>query len=668
MLRKTDNFGKQFCRLCFSIINDERFEEIKDVMRYILDVLLLKLDLNDRSEQIICNACSLKVMEAFKFKSMCLYPDNTINPYVNDETGYSVDLREIFAKEKGKEQLITTLDHTICRLCTQIIKEQFILVQEVDVDMINMYIPEINFLITKNPTICKQCFDSIGIHSNFIKNCLKVEEKIKCFPPGSLWTLAFDSCVETKEIGLKLEKNEYEDLIKSNFTAEKSKDEDETTIKTECIDIKSEYDSESGASLDVLPHSSAHDTISTIKESKPILKTHVTELRHPPRKKVHDFGKSGYKTASEKCLAIHQSVHNEALGVQMYKCDTCDYITIHKSILTCHQIGHKDPLEVPILKCDTNGYETNCKSILTDHTLTHKEPSQKQIFKCIYCQFESKSKRGISRHIFIHEGRLLDPKEATKIMHMLRLNKPFSIKKLTCEICNFTTLNKSKFSDHQLRHKGEKPHTCNECDYRALRKSSLKVHLLSHKKPSELPLYKCDKCDYETKQKGSLMKHQIRHKSASEANMHKCLYCAYETKYKPVLKDHIIYLHRSKLLDSEENLRVKHVLKLRKVITVKTYKCDKCDYETVHKREFANHQSKHGILSLRYRCEECSYATMYKNHLVSHQLSHKEASEVPVYTCDLCYFETKYKRSFDKHYLKHGNPSKAEIYQCKEDS
>ncbi|XP_018578336.1 uncharacterized protein LOC108916540 [Anoplophora glabripennis] len=240
MLRKMDNFGKQVCRLCLDIINDEHFEEINDVMRYILDVILLKLDL--KSEQIVCNSCSLKVMEAFKFKSMCLYPDNTIIPYVNDETGYSVDLRDIFAKKKGKEKLITTLDHKICRLCTQIIEGEFISVQEVDVNVINKYIPEINFNITENPTICKQCFDSIGTHSNFIKNCLKIEEKIKCFPPGSLWTSALNPCVETKEIGIKLEKNEYENLIASNSIGEKSKDKDETTIKIEYIDIKSEYD------------------------------------------------------------------------------------------------------------------------------------------------------------------------------------------------------------------------------------------------------------------------------------------------------------------------------------------------------------------------------------------------------------------------------------------
>ncbi|XP_018578094.1 zinc finger protein 708-like [Anoplophora glabripennis] len=658
-----EDFVEEYCRLCLSVVKDGHFKEIQAVTKDILDVLLLKLNFEEKSRHVMCNVCSLNVMEAFKFKSMCLYTDNTIIPYVDDEAGCSVDLIKIYVKETGNEQLTAILDeYKVCRLCMHLIKGKFISVHKMEIDMIEKYIPEINFSVVEDSVICRQCFDSFRTHSSFIKNCLEVEERImsthKTEVSGNLiWTLSSDLVVKTEEIDIKSEGSEQEEQLLEIYPVSPKLKDKATLNKTENVPIKSDGDKGSDAPMAV----PAHD-ISKVKHSKSTPRTRITKLKQ--KKNEHRCVKCDYKTLNKNYLAIHQSVHGETPAAQIHKCDTCDYTTIHKSNLARHQIKHKDPSEVVTFKCDTCNYETNCKSSFTEHTLTHKKCSEVQMLKCIYCQYETKSKRGIRRHVLTHERRLLDPKEATKIKRMLQLKKPFSVKKFTCETCDFTTLNKSKFSDHQLRHKGEKPYGCNECEYRALKKNFLKLHMLSHRKPSEVPLYKCDKCDYEVRYKSSLINHQLIHKSTSEIQMNKCLYCDHETKKKAGLKEHIIYCHRSKLFDPEENLRIKHVLKLRKLITVKMYKCDKCDYETVYKRQFLCHQSKHGIVNLRYPCDECSYSTIYKSHLAVHQLSHRKASEVPAYKCDVCFFQTKYKRSLDLHDLKHRNPPKEEMYQC----
>ncbi|XP_023311735.1 uncharacterized protein LOC108914054 [Anoplophora glabripennis] len=98
-----------------------------------------------------------------------------------------VDLREIYPKEKGNTQLTDKLnDHKICRLCMQLIQGDFMLAHEVEADMLKKYIPEINFDVVKDPVVCKQCFDFLGVHSGFIRKCLEVEEKLITQKPSTI--------------------------------------------------------------------------------------------------------------------------------------------------------------------------------------------------------------------------------------------------------------------------------------------------------------------------------------------------------------------------------------------------------------------------------------------------------------------------------------------------
>lgn len=54
----------------------------------------------------------------------------------------------------------------------------------------------------------------------------------------------------------------------------------------------------------------------------------------------------------------------------------------------------------------------------------------------------------------------------------------------------------------------------------------------------------------------------------------------------------------------------------------------------------------------------------YKFSLKSHMLSHKDSSEVPVYSCESCPYETKRKANYHSHVLIHKDPSEIRMFEC----
>ncbi|XP_023312060.1 zinc finger protein 90-like [Anoplophora glabripennis] len=628
-----EDIWEQYCALCVNTISDGNFKEIQVVTRDILQVILLEVNFDGRSKRVMCNICSLAVMEAFKFKSMCLYTDYTIIPYVHDKTRYSVSLMEIYTKEKGIEQSINTMkEQKVCRLCFQLIRAEFISVHDVNIDMIECYIPEINFSVTEDPVICRHCFDSFDIHSSFVRRCSEVEKKFKSIQPSLISSIKTD-------IKIKSEASDQEEELSKIESTVMEIEKEEMSIKAESIEIKTEENDEES---DVPDYESEQEGISEVDKIKYEPKGHMLKRLKVALKKIHI-------------------------------CENCDYKTVFKNNFANHQLIHENVLKTKKERCGTS-YEPK-KIPLLSHNLHDKNSSGVNRFKCIYCNYKAKG-RGVLREHYItsHEENLLDPKENSKIKQMLNLRYPLSVKIHKCDRCPYTGINKKRLLNHQCK---------------------LPLpHQVMHENPSNMEMYKCHNCNYETKYKNHLTKHQLKHKNPEQVQMHKCIYCNYESKCKRGLRPHLLNIHADVLYDPKENLRVQGILNFRKPISLKTYECDKCIYETLNRCLFTAHQLTHRDRShirmykcdvcdfetkykksldghkmthaeeLNFKCHICSYATKQKKQLARHKLTHLNIAEVQMYKCHNCDYESKYKGHLARHQLKHQNLEQVQMHKC----
>ncbi|XP_023310316.1 uncharacterized protein LOC111691531 [Anoplophora glabripennis] len=219
------NVKELSCRLCLKNITDESFEVINNIIRDILDGLLLKLKFDDESTEVICNVCRRKLNATLEFKSTCLNADNTIIPYVDSKKILQLDLREVYMQEK-KSELVCS--QKICRLCMHPVESEFRCIREEELEAIQKLTPEMNINIIKDPVVCKPCFDSLCTHNSFIKDCSEVKEKIK----SNFDSSATESQIDTSPLGLFVKTENLEKKFDINET--------EMSIKAESVDIKSE--------------------------------------------------------------------------------------------------------------------------------------------------------------------------------------------------------------------------------------------------------------------------------------------------------------------------------------------------------------------------------------------------------------------------------------------
>ncbi|XP_023312072.1 zinc finger protein 816-like [Anoplophora glabripennis] len=666
---------EQLCRLCLNVVREEHFEEITDATRDILDVLRLKLDFDGKSKQIICRICSRKLMEAYKFKSTCLCIDNIIIFYV-DKRASSVDLRDIYTRETKNKQLIYALDaHKVCRLCMQLIKDKFVSINEMDVNKLEKYMPEINFSVVEDPVICRQCSDSFNTHSSFIRNCLEAEDKIKCthstdIPDSLVWMPSLVSSIEPRS-EIKSETNEQEEeMSKTEPTLAKPEDE-EMSIKAEPIEIKSELkDTESGVSF----HN--HNTNIEFVDCM-----HGCELENVKTRNC---------IMHEKQLVME---HKNKLEINMYSCNLCGFKTKYKYNIRRHVSNHSSKYGLPDDDLPFHNHNTNIEFVDCMHgceledvktrnyimhekqlVMEHKNKLEINMYSCNLCGFKTKYKYNIRRHVSNHSSKYGLPDEL-KLEDSSVENKP--------DLGNYDTECNGQHS--QLASGQRKPedhvltqmYKCDKCDFESKYKTSVKHHQLRHKEPSEVHMYECDNCGYKTKYKSHLVSHQSIHGDRSQVRMYTCDACDFQSKHKTSLKHHRlrhkdlsqVQWYKCDACDFKSKYKSSlgyHQLKHKELSEVPTYKCDACDYESKKKSCLVLHQRKHMGPSEAplYKCDLCDYETKYNNHLVSHQLKHKDRSQVQLYKCDKCDYETKYNSHLASHQLTHKDPSQVQMYEC----
>ncbi|XP_023312267.1 protein hunchback-like [Anoplophora glabripennis] len=303
------------CRLCLKNITDESFEVINDIIKDILDVLLLKLKFDSESKEVICNVCRRKLNAALEFKSTCLNTDNTIIPYVDSEKMLQLDLREVYIREE-------------------------------ELEAIQKLTPEMNINIIKGPVVCKPCWDSLCTHNSFLKDCFAVEENIKSIFDSSVTGSQINTCpldlfVKTENLDKEFDINEME-----------------MSIKAESIDIKSEDEEGSDTPLqtsDIVPFKESdckneeedgckHENRSAVK----------TTQEH---KVLYKCDKCIYETESEIHFTAHCARHEKNL--RAYGCESCEYETENKKLLQKHLLRHKDPSQVQMYRCNDCDFESS---------------------------------------------------------------------------------------------------------------------------------------------------------------------------------------------------------------------------------------------------------------------------------------------------------------------
>ncbi|XP_018577605.1 uncharacterized protein LOC108915929 [Anoplophora glabripennis] len=410
-----------YCRLCLKIIADKSFEVINNVIRDILDVLLLKLKLDDVTKEVICSVCKSKLYAALDFKSACLNTDNIIIPYVDSEKMLQLDLREVYRKEKKDESI--SENQKICRLCMQLVKSDFRCIREEELETIQKLTPEMNINIIIDPVVCKVCLDSLCTHNSFCRECLEVEENFK----GSSDCQATESLVGTSPSNL---------FVKTeNLDREFDIKEMEMSIKAEIVDIKSENEERSDEPLE------SPDNKPFEKSDRKVAKddgckcenrstSKYNKKKKQERNELYRCDKCSYKTGSKIRFAAHCARCGK--DSEVYNCKTCVYTTEHEKLFQRHQLRHKCPSQVQMYRCNDCDYETKNKSSITRHQLTHKDPSQVQLYKCNDCDYKSKYRYCIKQHQLMHKD-------------------PSQVQMYRCNDCDFETKYRNHIRRHQLK-------------------------------------------------------------------------------------------------------------------------------------------------------------------------------------------------------------------------
>ncbi|XP_023312479.1 RE1-silencing transcription factor-like [Anoplophora glabripennis] len=502
------------CRLCLKIIADKSFEVINNVIRDILDVLLLKLKLDDVTKEVICSVCKSKLYAALDFKSACLNTDNIIIPYVDCEKMLQLDLREVYRKEKRDESI--SENQKICRLCMQLVTSEFRCIREEELEAIQKLTPEMNINIIIDPVVCKVCLDSLCTHNSFCRECLEVEENFK----GSSDGQATESQVGTSPSNL---------FVKTeNLDREFDINEMGMSIKAEIVDIKSENEERSDEPLESPDNKPFEKSDPKVAKDDGYKRENRSTSKYNKKKKqerneLYRCDKCSYKTGSKIRFAAHCARCGK--DSEVYKCKTCVYTTEHEKLFQRHQFRHKYPSQIQMYRCNDCDYETKKKSNINQHQLTHKDASQVQLYKCNECDYKTKY-----RYYCIKQ-------------HQLMHKDPSQVQMYRCNDCDFETKYRNLIRRHQLKHKDPSQvqmYRCNKCDYETKYKDNLRKHQLKHKDSSEVQMYRCNDCDYETKYRSHIIRHQVIHKDPSQVQFFKCNDCDYETKYRSGITCHVL--------------------------------------------------------------------------------------------------------------------------------
>ncbi|KAJ8913747.1 hypothetical protein NQ315_007464 [Exocentrus adspersus] len=533
----------EICVLCCNKSLERDLEQIDEVTREVLSVLLTTVHTALFKQPVMCLNCSQRIDAVFQFKSACLYVEDFITLFVNTGERNRIDLKQIYLSERCSQELIDALrGRDLCRLCLSVAGDGFVCLDGSDFDvnyirdMIKRCLPEVNVNNTRDSVVCKVCISCLENYCDFIENYSETEKLIEHYC-GENNIDENEPITLTEVLEFTSRKNrEVENLNSTNDFSENV----DFTDKIEVVD--------SGSAV----------RFHVIKESS----TGVTKLQNPPDSastsssvlssdsKSHGCDLRNYKSNRKACSRRHTCTRKDIAEINSFKCDLCNYQTERKRSLISHAATHKDAPRTNWWDCNFCDFTAKRSSNLKTHMLTHKDPSEVELFECTLCDFKTKYKYSLAKHKSVHKPASKikwykcdscdyksKRKDNLRVHHSSMHGSASEIVWFECDSCSFKTKRKGHLNRHQLGHKDAsqiKWYACDLCSFKFKHRFRLEAHMMVHKDPSERKWYKCDSCDYKFKRKYNLRVHHISmHKCKSEIDRSKCEFCNNRSNRKP---------------------------------------------------------------------------------------------------------------------------------------
>jgi len=321
------------------------------------------------------------------------------------------------------------------------------------------------------------------------------------------------------------------------------------------------------------------------------------------------------------------------------KCDhfDCDFVGKTKQSLLRHQKSHTKPFECK----DCNKRFSNMQQLKNHRLVHHENPNT---FQCKVCKKSLRSKHALNYHLKTHEENPTKPFKCLKCQKSFRLkqqlklhqmNKHSDSKHFTCDLCpkRFSIL--VQVRKHIEIHKKEKRFKCEVCLKSFAFKNDFNVHMERHARVK----LKCDLCNAELMTRKALNLHKTYMHSVRSFKCDKCDYVAKNSK---LLQGHQDVHKEWKEADFVEcmkchkKLRNKTALRnhIRKVHSEKQFTCDhlNCNYVGRTKSVMNSHEASH---EKKFDCNICEKLFRYKSELRIHILiKHEDPDRFKCHVCD----------------------------------
>ncbi|XP_035828099.1 uncharacterized protein LOC101848996 [Aplysia californica] len=380
-----------------------------------------------------------------------------------------------------------------------------------------------------------------------------------------------------------------------------------------------------------------------------------------------------FRCNSKSELDSHLPSHSKQF--RKYVCAYCGLPFRHKAPYTRHLAVH--PEACPYI-CTLCGSAFKKKSLLLKHEQSHKSEDQMENGES---NIVNKDNTDLGDATLTPKAELEDKRVDKKsISDMPVKRKKVKVKKkkknvtdaqeenseiLYCELCSYSTTQKSLLRSHKRKHSDAKPHKCHQCGASFKRRYHLTRHRLSHN--ADAPKFPCPHCPYSTFRKHRLKVHIQTHQTNKPI---KCSLCPYSCRHEWTLKYHM-RKHTGNTAPGKSGQPAKidftcHLCgyQCKNTKNMKyhmmrhdnktPYTCPHCDYKCSSKSSIKDHLLQHAGLK-PYLCSDCGKSFRNASRLSRHKLVH---SDMKPYSCDHCDFSSRSKYNLRQHILRHTDKDK----------
>jgi hypothetical protein len=239
----------------------------------------------------------------------------------------------------------------------------------------------------------------------------------------------------------------------------------------------------------------------------------------------------------------------------------------------------------------------NCESdIRINRTTIKTENEEEDDFKCEICSKKLTNKSSFKQHQKSHKAKV-----ECKICH-----KKYSILSIAFLL-----------KTHELKKQGKRLN-CEKCSKTFLNKENLKEHFETHEKR-----FKCDKCARSFDKKYLLEIHLVTHLSDNN-----CHLCPKTYDRRDTLLPHLKYAHQ---------------------VGNMTFKCSKCSFTAATCNDLILHRSK---VHLKQYCKICDLGFTVKSKFTRHMKAHDISIPGKKFKCKICKLKLTTFQGFKIHCAK----------------